>query len=148
MQEISFVNNFSRAKFFVFWGTHLVDTFLNNMPVKQIWRKSAVCSSANNQCYQIWRSDFLSCCTKTLSVIDFMPFNYHTDHTVFWPFFWKIRQNVASHFTWKAFYHAWREKPFHGSPGVTWHMTSYVLTNFSKLLVNQNKKYVKESYYK
>ena len=26
----------------VFWGTHLVDVFLKNMPVKQIWWKSAV----------------------------------------------------------------------------------------------------------
>ena len=34
--------NFSRATFFVFWGTHLVDTFLSYLPVKQIWRKSAV----------------------------------------------------------------------------------------------------------
>ena len=58
MQEISFVKpfllksskvwgwfyskNFSRATFFVFWGTHLVAVFLNNMLMKQIWRKSAV----------------------------------------------------------------------------------------------------------
>ena len=34
--------NFSRAIFFDFWGTHLVDMFLSYLPVKQIWRKSAV----------------------------------------------------------------------------------------------------------
>ena len=32
----------SRATFFVFWGTQLVDIYLNNLPLKQIWRKSAV----------------------------------------------------------------------------------------------------------
>ena len=30
------------TKIFVFWGTYLVNIFLNNLPVKQIWRKSAV----------------------------------------------------------------------------------------------------------
>ena len=35
---------FPALHFFVFWGTHLVNVFLNNMPVKQIWRKSAVWS--------------------------------------------------------------------------------------------------------
>ena len=35
--------------FFVFRGTHLVDIFLNNMPVKQIWRKSAVWYSAGHK---------------------------------------------------------------------------------------------------
>ena len=34
--------NFSRATFFVFWGTHLVDRYLSYLPVKQICRKSAV----------------------------------------------------------------------------------------------------------
>ena len=34
--------NFSRATFFVFWVSQLVNMFLNNLPVKQIWRKSAV----------------------------------------------------------------------------------------------------------
>ena len=38
---------FSRATFFVFWGTHLVDVFLNNMPVKRIWRKSSVWACMN-----------------------------------------------------------------------------------------------------
>jgi hypothetical protein len=34
--------NFSRATFLVFWVTQLVDMFLSYLPVKQIWRKSAV----------------------------------------------------------------------------------------------------------
>ena len=34
--------NFSRATFFVFCGTHLVDRYLSYLPVRQIWRKSAV----------------------------------------------------------------------------------------------------------
>ena len=36
--------NFSRATFFVFWVTYLVDIYLNKIPMKQIWWKSAVCS--------------------------------------------------------------------------------------------------------
>ena len=40
--------NFSRATFFVFWGTHLVDRFLSYLPMKQIWRKSAVCVCYGN----------------------------------------------------------------------------------------------------
>ena len=35
--------SFSRDEFFVFWGTRLVGRFLSYLPVKQIWRKSAVC---------------------------------------------------------------------------------------------------------
>ena len=31
--------------FFVFLGTHLVDRFLSYLPMKQIWRKSTVCTS-------------------------------------------------------------------------------------------------------
>ena len=46
--------NFSRPTFFVFLGTHLVDTFLNNMPVKQIWRKSAVCIRAKAFYDYVW----------------------------------------------------------------------------------------------
>ena len=40
---------FSRLTFFVFWVTLLKDTYLNNLPVKQIWRKSAVwvCTSSH-----------------------------------------------------------------------------------------------------
>ena len=38
----TYSKNFSRATFFVFWGTHLVDRYLSYLPVKQIWRKSAV----------------------------------------------------------------------------------------------------------
>ena len=34
--------NFSRAIFYVFWGTCLVDVFLSYLSVKQIWRKSSV----------------------------------------------------------------------------------------------------------
>ena len=37
---------FSRATFFVFWVTWLKDSYLNNLPVKQIWRKSAVWGSS------------------------------------------------------------------------------------------------------
>ena len=37
--------NFSRATFFVFWVTQLEDKYVNNLPVKQIWRKSAVWGS-------------------------------------------------------------------------------------------------------
>ena len=33
--------NFSRAKFYILWGTHLVD-ILSYLPVKEIWRKSTV----------------------------------------------------------------------------------------------------------
>ena len=41
--------NFSRATFFVFWVTQLEDKYVNNLPVKQIWRKSAVwyCAARN-----------------------------------------------------------------------------------------------------
>ena len=35
--------NFSRAAFFVFWVTYLVDIYLSYLPMKQIWWKSAVC---------------------------------------------------------------------------------------------------------
>ena len=35
--------NFSRATFFVFWVTYLVDIYLSYLPMKQIWWKSAVC---------------------------------------------------------------------------------------------------------
>ena len=34
--------NFSRATFFVFWSTQMVDICLSYLPVKQIWWKSAV----------------------------------------------------------------------------------------------------------
>ena len=39
--------NFSRATFFVYWGTHLVDVFLNNIPMKQIWR-NAQCEASED----------------------------------------------------------------------------------------------------
>ena len=35
---------FSRATFFVFWVTELVNIYLSYLPVKQIWWKSAVCT--------------------------------------------------------------------------------------------------------
>ena len=35
--------NFSRATFFVFWSTQMVDIYLSYLSVKQIWWKSAVC---------------------------------------------------------------------------------------------------------
>ena len=51
LQDLRLVcsKNFSRAIFFVFWVSQLVDMFLNNLPVKQIWRKSAVwvCKSSH-----------------------------------------------------------------------------------------------------
>ena len=34
--------NFSRANFYIFRGTHLVNMFLSYLPVKQIWGKSTV----------------------------------------------------------------------------------------------------------
>ena len=37
--------NFSRATLFVFWVTQLVNMCLIYLPVKQIWRKNAVCAS-------------------------------------------------------------------------------------------------------
>ena len=40
--RVVYSKNFSRATFFVFWVSQLVDMFLNNLLVKQIWRKSAV----------------------------------------------------------------------------------------------------------
>ena len=40
--RVVYSKNFSRATFFVFWGTHLVHIYLSYLPVKQIWRKSAV----------------------------------------------------------------------------------------------------------
>ena len=40
--RVIYSKNFSRAILFAFWGTHLVDKFLSYLPVKQIWRKSAV----------------------------------------------------------------------------------------------------------
>ena len=70
-----------------------------------------------------------------------MHLNSEAFRPVWWSIYWrkaffeKSCQNVAGQSTWKAFYHVWREKPFHGPPGVTWHVTSYVLTNFSKKLV-------------
>ena len=44
LQGLRVVNlkNFSRATFFVFWGIQLFDRFMSYLPVKQIWRKSAV----------------------------------------------------------------------------------------------------------
>ena len=39
--------NFSRATFFVFWVTLLENSYLNNLPVKQIWRKMR-CESLNS----------------------------------------------------------------------------------------------------
>jgi hypothetical protein len=39
--------NFSRATFFVFWPTLMVDIYLSYLPVKQIWWKSAVCGCAD-----------------------------------------------------------------------------------------------------
>ena len=38
--------NFSRATFFCFLGHFVADSFLSYLPVKQIWRKSAVWQSA------------------------------------------------------------------------------------------------------
>ena len=35
--------NFSRATFFVFWSTQMVNIYLSYLPVKQTWWKSAVC---------------------------------------------------------------------------------------------------------
>ena len=40
--RVVYSKNFSRATFFVFWVTYLVDIYLNKIPVKQIWWKSAV----------------------------------------------------------------------------------------------------------
>ena len=34
--RVVYSKNFSRATFFVFWGTHLVDRFLIYLPAKQI----------------------------------------------------------------------------------------------------------------
>ena len=50
------------------------------------------------------------------------------DHILIWQVFWKIRQNIACHFTWKAFYNAWREKPCHGSTGL--HLTIFFIFLF------------------
>ena len=44
--KVIYFKTFSRATFFVFWGTHLVDRYLSYLPVKQIWRKSTVCMFA------------------------------------------------------------------------------------------------------
>ena len=44
--------NFSRATFFVFLSTLMVDIYLSYLPVKQIWWKSAVWESAND-----WRAN-------------------------------------------------------------------------------------------
>ena len=41
--RVVYSKNFSKATFFVFWRTHLVDRYLSYLPLKQIWRKSAVC---------------------------------------------------------------------------------------------------------
>ena len=40
--RVVYSKNFLRATFFVFRVTYLEDSYLNNLPVKQIWRKSAV----------------------------------------------------------------------------------------------------------
>ena len=45
--RLVYSKNFSRRIFFVFWRTHLVNMFMSSLPVKQIWRKSAVCNSAS-----------------------------------------------------------------------------------------------------
>ena len=47
--RVLYSKNFSRATFFVFWVTYLVDIYLNKIPVKQIWWKSAVCTCAQSQ---------------------------------------------------------------------------------------------------
>ena len=41
LRVVSF-KNFSRATSFVFWVTWLENSYLNDLPMKQIWRKSAV----------------------------------------------------------------------------------------------------------
>ena len=46
--RVVYSKKFSRATFFIFWGTHLVGRFLSYLPVKQIWRKSAVCVGYGN----------------------------------------------------------------------------------------------------
>ena len=53
-------------------------------------------------------------------------------------FFEKTCQNIAGQSTWKAFYHAWREKPFQVSTGLH-------LTNFS-FFVLQKKVLQKKIY--
>ena len=40
--RVFYSKNFSRATFFVFWVTQLVDMFLSYLTMEQIWRKSAV----------------------------------------------------------------------------------------------------------
>ena len=47
--------NFSRATFFVFGSTQMVDICLSYLPVKQIWWKSAVW-----YCHESWIYDFFS----------------------------------------------------------------------------------------
>ena len=41
--RVVYSKKISRATFFVFWVTLLVDIYLSYLPVKQIWWKSAVC---------------------------------------------------------------------------------------------------------
>ena len=38
--KVVYSKTFSRATFFVFWGTHLVDRYLSYLLVKQICRKT------------------------------------------------------------------------------------------------------------
>ena len=51
--RVDYYKNFSRATFFVFWGTHLVNRYLSYLLVKQIWRKSAVWN-----CYARFQNGF------------------------------------------------------------------------------------------
>ena len=46
--------NFSRATFFVFWGTQLVEVYLSYLPMKQIWRKRAVWAWLRTQNLRVW----------------------------------------------------------------------------------------------
>ena len=53
--RVVYSKNFSRATFFVFWVSKLEDSYLNKLPMKQIWRKIVVwdSSSISDVLYQI-----------------------------------------------------------------------------------------------
>ena len=62
-------------------------------------------------------SSFLTSVLGNITILHFVKLVVTSLYSIF------TCQNVAGHYTWKAFYHAWREKPFQGSTGL--HLTNF-----------------------
>ena len=87
--RVVYSKNFSRATFFVFWVTYLVDIYLNKIPMKQIWWKSAVWGWGRNMPKTAFFSYCL--CPKTsaempqivlLHSVSIWQFTFHKFHRI------------------------------------------------------------------